>query len=226
MKLFNEIIKNLTYFCSQNAINYAIMIVTLAILTSLIVVFIVSVIKKTAVDYSAFKYLVSALLIVNLGLTVAEFSFRVESFKSVTAVIVFNALIVSIALIFASVLTAISIKKSRQSVSESNFVDGKNEGVLNTATTENENRNVIRVKCVSPSGYGGDFDGFLDVSYLKSLLSLLREKDLTEADLNELDEFEVYLMNFASRQPYKSERVKLSGYLSDFMKKLARYNAQ
>ena len=86
------------------------------------------------------------------------------------------------------------------------------------------NREVVKIKCLSPTAYGDGYDGFLDVAYLKSLLSLLNEKNLSKEDREELDEFQVYLMNFASRQPYRSERIKLNNYLSNFIKKLARYD--
>ena len=86
-------------------------------------------------------------------------------------------------------------------------------------------KDVIRLRCVNPINDDENLDGYLDVSYLKSLINLLKDKNLTESDKKEIEDLEVYLMNFASRQPYNSERLELSGYLSDFMKKLARYNA-
>ena len=40
---------------------------------------------------------------------------------------------------------------------------------------------------------------------------------------NELEEFEIYLMNFCQKQPTCEQKNKLSLYLSSLMKKLAYY---
>lgn len=64
---------------------------------------------------------------------------------------------------------------------------------------------------------------YLDVNYVKELIYKLKQKELADSDLNELEELEVYLLNFATRQPYATERAKLSLYLSSLIKKLAKY---
>ena len=67
------------------------------------------------------------------------------------------------------------------------------------------------------------FSGFVDVGYIKTLINNLKSNDLTEEDRLELDEFEVYLLNFVNRQPTSAERQNLSIRLNSLIKKLAKY---
>ena len=63
---------------------------------------------------------------------------------------------------------------------------------------------------------------YLNVSYVKELIYKLKQQELSVEDANELEEFEVYLLNFACRQPYSTEKDRLSNYLSSLIKKLAK----
>ena len=67
------------------------------------------------------------------------------------------------------------------------------------------------------------FSGYVDVSYIKTLINNLKTNDLTETDRQDLDEFEVYLLNFVNRQPTNAERQNLSTKLGALIKKLAKY---
>ena len=67
------------------------------------------------------------------------------------------------------------------------------------------------------------FSGYVDVGYIKTLINNLKSNDLTEEDRLELDEFEVYLLNFVNRQPTSTERQDLSCRLGGLIKKLAKY---
>ena len=64
---------------------------------------------------------------------------------------------------------------------------------------------------------------YLNVSYVKELINSLKEKDISESDYLELEEFEVYLLRFITRQPEAEERVELSKYISKLIKKLSLY---
>ena len=64
---------------------------------------------------------------------------------------------------------------------------------------------------------------YLDVSYVRQLIYKLKDKDLSDTDLEEVEELEVFLLNFACRQPSAAERPQLSSYLSSLIKKLAKY---
>lgn len=67
------------------------------------------------------------------------------------------------------------------------------------------------------------FSGFVDVAYIKSLINELNGKDLEEKDKLEIEELEVYLLNFINRQPNSLEREVLSRHLGGLIKKLAKY---
>ena len=69
------------------------------------------------------------------------------------------------------------------------------------------------------------FNGFIDVAYIKSLLQSLNEKNLEEKDRLEVEELEVYLLNFVNRQPNGLEKEILSKHLGGLIKKLAKYQA-
>lgn len=153
--------------------------------------------------------------------------------------VLYNGCLIAFSLLFFSAFSIVSEVKQTKNVNNKNVKNyGENLAVLHSKSAllseeDNQNikceptnvKNVLRLKCEFPKTEQNEFDGYLNVPYLRSLISILKEKNLTETDCEELENFEVYLMNFASRQPYPFERQKLSGYLSDFIKKLARYNA-
>ena len=68
------------------------------------------------------------------------------------------------------------------------------------------------------------YSGYLDVGYLKNLTIKLKEQNLTESESEKVEELELYLLNFVSRQPSLLERQVLSERLSEFIKILSRYN--
>lgn len=67
------------------------------------------------------------------------------------------------------------------------------------------------------------FEGYLNVNYVKQLINELKLSELTENEYKQLEEFELFLLNFVSRQPLKGERKELSEYMSMLIKKLAKY---
>ena len=67
------------------------------------------------------------------------------------------------------------------------------------------------------------FSGYVDVSYIKTLINTLKTNNLTEADKQDLEEFEVYLLNFVNRQPTNAERQELSMRLGGLIKTLSKY---
>ena len=69
------------------------------------------------------------------------------------------------------------------------------------------------------------FTGFINVEYLKGLIQELKTKKLELSDLCELEDFEVYLLNFVSREPNDYERKVLSTRVNSLIKKIARYEA-
>ncbi len=87
---------------------------------------------------------------------------------------------------------------------------------------EEKPKRVETISCVEEpvTVYGG----YVDVSYLKSLIYALKGKELECEDFKEIEELEVYLINFVNRQPTAQERVKLSKLIGNLFKKLAKYD--
>ena len=97
-----------------------------------------------------------------------------------------------------------------------------------TLNTQDESEREVEVLTVKPKPYEHYFkpsisDGYLDVSHVKSLINELKKKELSESDYSEVEELELYLMNFISRQPLGEERAVLSEKLSMLIKKIALY---
>lgn len=67
------------------------------------------------------------------------------------------------------------------------------------------------------------FSGYVDVGYVKSLILNLKTNDLSETDKCELEDFEVYLLNFVNRQPNSNERQELSKRLNCLIKTISKY---
>lgn len=84
-------------------------------------------------------------------------------------------------------------------------------------------KKVENIVCVNEKA--SVYSGYLDTSYLKSLIDSLKEKGLTPFEQESLTRLEVYLMNFAVRQPTAEERKVLSGQIGELIKTLAKYNA-
>ena len=67
------------------------------------------------------------------------------------------------------------------------------------------------------------FSGYVDVGYIKTLISSLKDKGLTQAESREIEDLEVYLLNFVNRQPNSNERQELSARLNGLIKTLSKY---
>ena len=231
MEFFNFLVNAIYSFSKYNKLGVISFALSIALIVLIIATFLVVILSKKAVNLKAFKCFTAILLTLITVISAFEFINVKKVFLVVDSVIVYViALIILCAILFTIIyLTEYS---KRLKLSKTKNVSSVKLNKVTKLTdseqaplTNNNDKEVIKLKCVSPQIDGGEFDGYLDVSYLKSLISLLRERNLTEKDDKELEDLEVYLMNFARRQPYKSERSKLTEYLSDLMKKLARYNA-
>lgn len=221
----------LNAFTRGENLQTTISVITLAIVLGQLCVFMVDLLKKEEINRSPFNFIINAATAFNVALSVLEYKNSSMSFKSVDEIVLFNGSVIAVNCLFSFALrltdlVKANVKKTNVKPVENGEKIVESEGVGDmSANKPTEIKNVIRLKCVPPDVDGGKYDGYLDVSYLKSLITVLKTKNLTEDDKQELEDFEVYLMNFAARQPYNGERTKLSGYLSDFMKKLARYDA-
>ena len=95
-----------------------------------------------------------------------------------------------------------------------------------TAVLKNEDITERAVEKLTCSEYVSEaYAGYIDTDYLRELVRNLKEKNLEEKDAFEIENLEVYLLNFVSRQPTRAERQILSEYVGMLIKKLAKYSA-
>ena len=231
MEFFNFLVNAIYSFSKYNKLGVISFALSIALIVLIIATFLVVILSKKAVNLKAFKCFTAILLTLITVISAFEFINVKKVFLVVDSVIVYVIALIILCAILFTIIYLTEYSKRLKLTKTKNVSSVKLNKVNNLTDSEqapltnNNVKEVIKLKCVSPQIDGGEFDGYLDVSYLKSLISLLRERNLTEKDDKELEDLEVYLMNFARRQPYKSERSKLTEYLSDLMKKLARYNA-
>ena len=231
MEFFNFLVNAIYSFSKYSELGVISFALSIALIVLITVTFLVVIISKKAVNLKVFKYFTAILLTLITVISAFEFINVKKVFLVVDSVITYVFALTILCATFYTVIYLTEYSKRLKLAKTKNVSSVKLNKVTKLTDSEqapltnNNDKDVIKLKCVSPQIDGGEFDGYLDVSYLKSLISLLRERNLTEKDDKELEDLEVYLMNFARRQPYKSERSKLTEYLSDLMKKLARYNA-
>ena len=231
MEFFNFLVNAIYSFSKYNKLGVISFALSIALIVLIIATFLVVILSKKAVNLKAFKCFTAILLTLITVISAFEFINVKKVFLVVDSVIVYVIALIILCAILFTIIYLTEYSKRLKLTKTKNVSSVKLNKVTKLTDSEqapltnNNDKEVIKLKCVSPQIDGGEFDGYLDVSYLKSLIALLRERNLTEKDDKELEDLEVYLMNFARRQPYKSERSKLTEYLSDLMKKLARYNA-
>ena len=136
--------------------------------------------------------------------------FLFEKVKSVYAVM---TAVLSLLIIFYMILRLVSTLKKPKKVARK--VEDINQKQLF----------VERVKTKPYERYNSDdvVSGYLDVTHVKSLIEQLKSKELSENDYGQIEDLELYLLNFVSRQPNQSERAVLSEKLSMLIKKIALY---
>ncbi len=151
--------------------------------------------------------------------SVSSFSTNQLIFKSAVEVFYYNASAILLYFIMHLMLKIILNKPVNQTAY-------KTEQESETASVNLEPTNVKRmvetITCKTVNEQ--EYSGYLNVEYLKALIDKLKQSDLEEQELLEIEEFEVYLLNFVSRQPTGSERQVLSNYIGLLFKKLAKYN--
>ena len=225
MNIFNKVLFWLTEFTKFENLGLISLILTLTTLVTLIATFICCLIKKRKGDFSSVKYLVTALYLLNLSVTAFEFINVKKSFVSVIDVIVFNVALLIISIVFCFLISIVNtFKKEKVKIEETNC-----NAKLSTVKLTCNDVSVEKLKC-QPQ-YESQLDGevtcsdFLNVSYLKSLINLLRTRNISKSDEKDLDELELYLLNYNSSNFLNDEKLNLSLSISNLMKKLARYDA-
>ncbi len=223
-KMFNKILKDFTIIMGGKYAGYFAIGITLSIIIVFICQLIYSVVKnkKSRYSYTKFAFFTTAF---TLLVSICEFFTSRKVFQNVYYCVIFTLFNLILALLFSFVLNTINAildKKSINLQKQNNAVCEDNQKLT---ITDNTKKALMRLKAQPIDLYNLEnvSNDFIDVEYLKSLIDLLKNKPLTIEESERLEELEVFLLNFCYRQPNKTEKEKLSIYLSFLMKTLAYY---
>ncbi len=137
-----------------------------------------------------------------------------ETPKSVYTVM---TVIIALAIIFYMLVCSIARRdKGKKAPEKASVFSEKESGEKTEVST-------VKLRPYEHYFKGEIYTGYLDVSHVKSLICELKQKNLSENDYSQIEELELYLMNFISRQPTDGERAVLSEKLSMLIKKIAFY---
>lgn len=195
--------------------HIVVIILTISALLVFLLEVIISLLSKKQRDTVYYLCYTLLSLVVTLYFAVEDYFGEKLLFETPKSVYACMTVLISLSIIFYTVIRSLSNMKNCKKCLEkpSNFSDLPSEIKVSTITPKPYNY-------VSQSSVTG---GYLDVSHVKSLINNLKEKPLPDSDYREIEDLELYLMNFISRQPSDSERAVLSEKLSMLIKKIALY---
>ena len=222
--IFIKVLENLTIVMGGKYAGYFALGITLSIIIVFVCQLLYSVTKSKKSNYSFTKFAIFS-TVCTLFVSLCEHYTLGRVFKSVYYSIIFTLLNLIISFIFSFVLDTVNyvldgkLKTSQPKTKEEPFDDKK----LQVASSTKKALLKLKTQPLDLYNLENVTNEFIDVSYIKELINSLKDKPLTIKESEELEEFEVFLLNFCYRQPNKNEKEKLSLHLSSLMKKLAYY---
>ncbi len=223
-KIFNQILKNFTIIMGGKYAGYFALGITLSIIIVFVCQLIYSLVKNKKISYSFTKFAVFS-TVCTLLVSICEHYTSNRVFTSVYYSIIFTLFNLTISLIFSFVLSTLNAilddKSKLNQVKDVNYSYENQKLEVSNSTK----KALLKLKTQPFDLYNLEniSNEFINVSYIKELITSLKDKPLTIKESEELEEFEVFLLNFCYRQPNKNEKEKLSLYLSSLMKKIAYY---
>lgn len=172
-----------------------------------LVALIVVLIKKSNSDASYFLIVSFLALISSVYFALEDYRLEKALFITFKSVYVYAIVFAIITSVFYLIIKKASTKKPLKII-ETKPLSSENLPVSNTVKYFNK-REILT--------------DYLDVSYIRTLILELKQKSLSIEDYSQIEEFEIYLLRFISRQPNSEERVVLSNYLSMLIKKISLY---
>ena len=194
---------------------YYIILSSLALLGWVIILsFIVSIIRRKSVNLKRYNILFLTTFITFINGIIIDYFLYKRVFTNFIDIIISVSVFIVIGLIGNVVLSLLKFEKHNKVIKE-------DSAKISIPYIEKP-KSVEILSCIEKpvSVYGG----YIDVTYLKGLIDSIKEKNLEYDDEKEIEELEVYLLNFVNRQPNGYERQKLSSYVESLIKKLAKYN--
>ncbi len=224
-KNFNYILKNFTIIMGGKHAGFFALGVTLSIILVFICQLIYSIVKNKKSGYSYTKF---ALFCTSCSLliSICEYFTSGKIFTSIYFSVIFTVFNFLISMLFSYVLSTVNYfidKKTKHLIIQQNdFNDIKTQRLPVSDLTK---KAIMRLKTKPYDllNLQNVTNEFIDVQYIKELIDALKDKPLTLKECEEIEELEVFLLNFCYRQPNAVEKEKLSLYLSSLMKKLAYY---
>ena len=222
-KIFNQTLKNLTFFMGGKYAGYFALGITLSIILVFICQLIYSVSNSRKSNYSFNKFAIFS-TVCTLLVSLCEHYTTAKVFTNVYYSIIFTLFNLIISFLFSFVLSTVNAvldsKKKPTQINTNSCYDNQKLEISNSTK-----KALLKLKTEPLDLYNLEniSNEFIDVSYIKELINSLKDKPLTIKESEELEELEVFLLNFCYRQPNKNEKEKLSLHLSSLMKKLAYY---
>lgn len=181
-------------------------------------------------EKTVFAYKFLSVICFSAAVLTASFECYVngELFSSKTEVILYLAVLFYVCtflyafLSFVNYFLVCGVKENER---RKNTVKQRKNSVVNYLDNTLKNANDSYRENYGSFGADGMFNGYLNVKYVKFLIDKLNNCDITIAERKETEDFEVYLMNFAYRQPTEREREELSPKLNTLIRTLAKYQA-
>jgi uncharacterized membrane protein YhaH (DUF805 family) len=202
-------------FLSKGLGSYAslvVIILTISLATVFLLEFLLCLLSKRKKDTVYYLCYTLLNLVVTAYFAVEDYFGEKLLFETPKSVYTVMTAIVSISILFYSLICLVSRKAKKE----------------NSQLIQEENSKEVEISTIKPKTYehyfkGNISSGYLDVSHVKSLINELKQKELSDSDYSQIEELELYLMNFISRQPDGEERAVLSEKLSMLIKKIAQY---
>ena len=211
-----ETIKLAVEFLDKELGVYAslmVVILSISLVTIFLLEFLVCLLSKRKKDTVYYLCYTLLNLVVTAYFAVDDYFGEKLLFETPKSVYTVMTVIVSISILFYTLICIASRRDRDKKISQ---------------PIQEEKSKDIEVSTIKPKTYehyfkGNISSGYLDVSHVKSLINELKQKELSDSDYSEIEELELYLMNFISRQPEGEERAVLSEKLSMLIKKIALY---
>lgn len=217
-KIFSDIIKVVVLFFGGKLCGYF----CLGILISAILVFAIQLvysIKTLKPSNSAYTKFAVYVVATSLIVSICEYLVTRKIFVNIYVIGIYFLFCFLLSFSFALILYHLDkqlLLKSKNIKQNPVYSLENDQKLKTTSCTE---RAIMHLK----ENKQTDTASYIDVGYIKELISLVKQKELPIEEENELEEFEIYLMNFCQKQPTSEQKNKLSLYLSSLMKKLAYY---
>ncbi len=176
-----------------------------------VIIFLVAVIffavRKKSSDGTYFLCSSILLFITSAYFSLEDFSLSKTLFENFKSVCVYLAIFTFLIVVFYMIIRKVSTKKGVKR--EEKLVEKVERIPVSTAVSYFNKKEIV--------------SGYIDVSYIKTLISELKQKNLSDDDYSQIEDLEIYLLRFITRQPNSEERVVLSEYLSMLIKKISLY---